>query len=114
MAASAVIDRIVQEINDAFGSFRPERLMPDVENFLENLPAVFKALNEQLEKVSGHLESDMPVNGAVADALNEVRPHMDRASEAATEASETFKRVHEDDRKRYHEPRTQEHRANVD
>lgn len=114
MASSAVINRIVEEINAAFGGFRPERLMPDVENFLENLPEVFKTINEQLQKVSGHMESDMPVNGAVSDALNEVRPHMDRAAEAAEEAFETFKRVHEDDRKRYHEPRTQEHRANVD
>lgn len=113
MAASPTINKLTEAVNDALGGFHPERLMPDVNDFFAGMPEVFGAWREQVQKVAGRLEDDSPVHGDVTDAMREMIPHLDRLQEAAEEAWRIFQSSHENDRKRYNEPRTNEPQANV-
>lgn len=113
MAASKTVTTLVEAIHDALGGFAPEKLCPDVEDFLSGMPEVWEAMSEQVKKVASRMEDGMPVHAEVPDALRELIPHLDRLAEASREANEIFRRKHEEDLKRYHEPRNNEPAANV-
>jgi histone H3/H4 len=111
---SAPIERITESVNDNLGQFTAEKLVPDVEGLLENLPALFSdAFTNALKAAADRMDSDMPVHSDVTEALREMVPVFANLAERATEAYEKFKTVHAEDLKRYHEPRTNEPAANV-
>jgi hypothetical protein len=110
---SGPVEQVVESINSAFGNFNPESIVPDVEAFLENLPKVFDALQENLKKVAGRLDDDLPVHKDVGEAVREMVPPLGGLSERAADAYGTFKNRHEKDLKQHYDPRPNERAWNV-
>jgi predicted component of type VI protein secretion system len=114
MPASSPVERIIESINDSFGNFNPESVVPEVEGLLEHLPEIFEAFRSNLTKLTGKMEEDLPLNGAVPDAMRELDVPLAGLEDAAREVNTTFRRVHEADLKRHYEPRKVERKWNVD
>lgn len=107
-AASPEVSRLVEAINDVFGAFRPEDVVPDVQGFLEHFPEVFDAIGSNWKKFASQVQDDLPINGEVSDAMFDMVPSVTGLSDAAKEVHKTFLRVHEQEIEQHENPRTNE------
>jgi hypothetical protein len=111
---SPVIDKVTEFVTESFGNFQPERVVPDIEDFLASLHEVPQALADAVKKVAARLEDDYPLNMAVAEALREIVPSFETAAERAKEANEIFRTKHEQEIDQHHNPRSSEKAWNTE
>lgn len=110
---SGPVEQVVESINSAFGNFNPESIVPDVEAFLENLGKVYEALADNLKKVAGRMDDDLPVHKDVGEAVREMVSPLGGLSERAADAYDTFKKRHAEDLRQHYNPRPNERAWNV-
>jgi hypothetical protein len=108
MAASPQVTALVESVNDTLGGFTPEKIVPHVESLLAGLPEVWEAWSEQLKKLASRMEEELPLDGAVPEAMREMIPHLDRLAEASREANQVFRSRHEQELNQHHNPRAAE------
>jgi hypothetical protein len=112
MTTSAPIERVNEAITDSLGAFAPEKIFPEVDSFLENLPSVPRGLADAVRKIAGKLD-EMPVSSDVPEALREMIPQLEALAERADETFSTFKAKHEQEREQHLNPRSSESAWNV-
>jgi hypothetical protein len=113
MANSAPITAVTEAVSDAFGNFQPEKIVPDVENFLANLDQVPEAFAAALKKLAGRFEDELPIHPDVTEALREMIPMFNTLAERAREVNATFRSRHEQELNQHHEGRPREDAWNV-
>jgi hypothetical protein len=113
MANSAPVTAVTEAVNDAFGKFDPERIVPDVENFFASLDQVPEALADALKKLAGRFEDERPIHPDVTEQLREMIPMLNALAERAREVNATFRSRHEQELKQHHEGRPREDAWNV-
>lgn len=115
MPTSPQVEAVVEAITSHLVSgFNPEKIVPDVENFMADLHRVPEALSDALKKVAAKFESELPVRAEVADAVREMIPGADAMTEHAAEANTVFRNLHEQELRQHHEPRPGENAWNKD
>jgi hypothetical protein len=110
---SAPVEQVVEAIGNALGNFTPESVVPDVEALLENQHKIYEALVENLKKIAGRLDEDLPVHSDVSEGLREMIPSLNTLADQANEVYGTFKTRHAQELEQHYNPRTGEKAWNV-
>jgi hypothetical protein len=110
---SAPVEQVVEAIGSSLGNFTPESVVPDVESLLENHHKIYEALQENIKKLAGRLDDELPVHADVAEGLREMIPSLSTLGDQANEVYNTFKNRHEQELRQHYEPRANERAWNT-
>lgn len=112
--SSPQVEQVIEAINDTLGKFSPEKVVPDVEALLENLPKIADALSDAVKKLADRLTDELPVHSDVPEALREMIPAFGTMRDRSDEAYSVFKSRHAQELDQHYNPRAGEKAWNTD
>lgn len=103
----AAHERVLEAYREAIGGWEPENL-PDTDAFLAGFGDLYRGMAEVNTGLADKLDSDTPVDRAVADYMRDTAGGMNNMGDGGDELHQTWRSANAKDIARHEEPRPHE------
>jgi hypothetical protein len=93
-----------EAVREQLEGFHPEN-GPEFDRFVSELPQLYEAIGLVFARLGDRLGSDFPIDPHVVASLQELGAHTAAMQSMAEETYKVHRRQHEDEMRRYEEPR---------